>query len=174
MDILYNIGSFDIFRNLRYVLLFILIVFFIGCMVKIKTISDNYKYLNRDITMLETLKKLTDFEFKEWTQEYFRAKGYEIDYIYTGLGKIKNMDSGIEYLVYTNRKYNILDKEEAKYIDGFSIVENCKKVFVLTLGEIDKGFFLFLKEEKIQVEFISKDEFNIKYEDFLRAELNVQ
>ena len=173
MDILYNIGSFDVFRNLRYVLFFILIIFFIGCMLKVKAISDNYKYLNRDITMLETLKKLTDFEFKEWTEEYFKGRGYEVEFIYTGLGKIKHIDTGLEYLVYTNRRYNILDKEEAKYIDGFSIVENCKKVFVLTLGEIDKGFFLFLEKEKIQVESVSKYEFDIKYEDFLNIDLNI-
>lgn len=169
MNILYNIGSMDIFRNLRILLLIISILMLITAIFKFRKIISNYNYINRDISMLENLKKLSDEEFISWVDEYLNGRGYYDmqcleEEFYTVSDGVKKK------LVFIERKYNIIDKVEAKYVAGYSFINNFDEVIIVTTGEIDKSFYKILQESNLIVKTFSKADFNKGYRDFILNE----
>ncbi|MGL5067177.1 MAG: hypothetical protein ACRC6T_05010 [Sarcina sp.] len=170
MDILYNIGSLDIFRNLRILLFIIGIGMCIVGVFKLKKIISNYNYINRDITMLENLENLSDEEFILWIQEYLEKKNYyNFSHIEDEFYNV--VISEKKKLVFIDRKYNILDKIEGKYIHGYCTLNDYNDILVITTSKVDKGFYRVLNENKIKFESFSREDFNRSYKDFVFNEL---
>lgn len=170
MDILYNIGSMDIFRNLKIILCIISALMIISAILKLKAIISNYNYINREISMLENLKKLSDEEFISWLEDFLENKGYYNlthfeDQFYT-------INDGIEKkLVFIDRKYNILDKSEGKYILGYSYINGFEDVIVITTGKLDKSFYDILDKNNLNYKFFSKNDFERSYREFVLDEI---
>ncbi|MGL4451660.1 MAG: hypothetical protein ACRCTZ_10760 [Sarcina sp.] len=166
MGVLYNIGSMDIFRNLRILLLVISLIMSLTAILKLKKIISNYNYINREISMLENLSNLSDVEFISWVEEYLVSKGYYNlkhleDEFYIVNDGVKNN------LVFIDRKYNILDKVEAKYIAGYSYTNNFDAVIIITMGEIDTSFYKILNNKNLLHKSFSKEDFKRGYKEFI-------
>ncbi|WP_297518878.1 hypothetical protein [uncultured Clostridium sp.] len=170
MEVLYNIGSMDIFKNLRILLLVIAVSMSIIALLKLKKIISNYNYINRKITMLENLKHLSEEEFISWIEEYLLKKGYcNFKYLEDEFYLVEKYEK--EKLVFIDRKFNILDKVEAKYIHGYTILNSINEILVVTTSNIDNSFYQILIENKINYESFSKTDFQKGYKDFVVNEL---
>ena len=170
MEILYNIGNMDIFRNLRFLLLIISTVMTISAAFKLKRIISNYNYINREVSMLENLKNLSDKEFISWLEDFLESKGY---YNLTYLEEeFYTISDGIkENLVFIDRKYNILDKVEGKYILGYSHINSFGDAIVITTGKLDKSFYNVLDKNNLNYKVFSKSDFERSYREFVLDEI---
>ena len=170
MDILYNIGNMDIFRNLRFLLLIISVIMTISAAFKLKGIISNYNYINREVSMLENLKNLSDKEFISWLEDFLESKGY---YNLTHLEEeFYTISDGVKKnLVFIDRKYNILDRVEGKYILGYSHINDFEDVIVITTAKLDKSFYNILDKNNLNYKLFSKSDFDKSYREFVLDEI---
>lgn len=171
MESLYRLGSINMFRNLRFIVIMFGVILGIALILKIKKTIDNYNYINRDISVLESLENLSKEEFLEWVYEYLESKEYKIVDVLDDESVILN-SNGIKTLGYITRDYNILDKVDAKKIYGFSIYENCKDIILVTTGNIDKSFSEFTYNNGLNIIYFTKKDFEKGYKEFVIQESN--
>lgn len=166
MDVLYGIGSLDLFRNLKVILSIISIIISVSAILKLKRIISNYNYINREVSMLENLKKLSYKEFISWLEDFLSNRGYfnltlleDKFYIASNAGK--------KSLVFIDREISILDEFEGKYILGYLYANNFDEVVVITTGKIHKSFYNIISRNNLKYKFFSKNNFECSYKEFI-------
>lgn len=171
MSVLYELGTIDVFKNLRIILLVILIIGSISCILKIKSIIANYNYINKDMTILENLQQLSDAEFICWTSQYILKKGFD------DLKQINNEAStaikkGEKAIIIFNKKYSMLDINDAKYYYGYCLKQKSDLLVIVTTAKVDKYFYEFLNFIGIKYQILGRNEFNRSYRSFIQGEFN--
>lgn len=170
MSILYELGSIDIFKNLRVIFLVVLAIATISCILKLKKIIENYNYINKDLTILENLQELSENEFSSWGGEYLLKKGFE---------NLKRKDNEISIcnkdnkkaIIMFNKKYSMLDINDAKYYYGYYLKEQSDLLVIMTTAKIDKYFYEFLNSIEINYLILGRNEFNKSYKKFIEGEI---
>ena len=173
MNLLYDIGKVDIFMNLKILLIIIICINLISSGIKLYKIIDNYNYINRDLSILENLKTLSDGEFLDWSEEYLFKKGFNN---FQKLGKnISIAYKGSEkYLVVFSNDEFILESSEAKYYIGYCIFKDCSNLIVVSISNIDRSFYNVLDESDIGYIIFDKNEFNKSYREFIEEEYSLE
>ncbi|MGL5634767.1 MAG: hypothetical protein ACRDDL_06885 [Sarcina sp.] len=165
MDFYYNLGGIDIFRNLKIIMLLILVICFIKIIFNIKSIYSN---LNSDIkvTVLDNLINMSTEDFNLWINEYLESREYKIiEKFNEDLVKLYRDEKEILCLI--TRKYSYIDLNDAKYLYGMAKILSIKTVKIITTGEVKSEVTSYLDSRGINVIIESKKELDITYDKLI-------
>ncbi|MGL4740886.1 MAG: hypothetical protein ACRC41_08780 [Sarcina sp.] len=170
MDFYYNLGSMDIFRNLKIIMLAILLICFIKIIFNIRTI---YLNLNSEIkvTVLDNLISMNTEDFNLWINEYLESANYKVIERFNK-ELIKLYKDEQEVLCFITREYSYIDLEDARYLYGIAQLLNIKKIKVITTGEVKSQFKEYLELKGILTLVKDKKGFDITYDKLISNRTN--